>query len=82
MGEHEQLSMYGTLKNIFKVIYAPQKAFKEISQNPKYIGPILIMILFTVANMGYFYTIVSKTYVEQTLPTAKQLDRWTENSTL
>ncbi|MFZ0965206.1 MAG: YIP1 family protein [Candidatus Bathyarchaeia archaeon] len=82
MGEHEQLSMYGTLKNIFKVIYAPREAFKEIIQNPKYIGPILIMILFTVANMGYFYTIVSKTYVEQTLPTAEQLDRWTENSTL
>jgi hypothetical protein len=74
--------MYGTLKNIFKVIYAPREAFKEIIQNPKYIGPILIMILFTAANMGYFYTIVSKTYVEQTLPTAEQLDRWTENSTL
>ena len=82
MGEHEQLSTYGTLKNIFKVIYAPQKAFKEIIQNPKYIGPILIMILFAAANIGYVYTIVSKTYVEQTLPTAEQLDRWTENSTL
>jgi len=82
MGEHEQLSMYGTLKNIFKLIYAPQKAFKEIIQNPKYIGPILIMILFAAANMGYVYTIVSKTYVEQTLPTPEQLDKWTENSTL
>jgi hypothetical protein len=82
MGEHEQLSTYGTLKNIFKVIYAPQKAFKEISQNPKYIGPILIMILFAAANMGYVYTIVSKTYIEQTLPTAEQLDIWTENATL
>jgi len=82
MGEHEQLSTYGTLKNIFKVIYAPQKAFKEISQNPKYIGPILIMILFATANMGYVYTIISKTYVEQTLPTAEQLDKWTENATL
>ena len=67
---------------IFKVIYAPQKAFKEISQNPKYIGPILIMILFAATNMGYVYTIVSKTYVEQTLPTAEQLDKWTENATL
>jgi len=74
--------MYGTLKNIFKVIYAPQKAFKEIIQNPKYIGPILIMILFAAANIGYVYTIVSKTYVEQTLPTAEQLDKWTENATL
>jgi len=82
MREHEQLSVYETLKNLFKVIYAPQKAFKEISQNPKYIGPILIMILFAAANMGYVYTIVSKTYVEQTLPTAEQLDKWTENATL
>jgi len=82
MGEHEQLSAYGTLKNIFKVIYTPQKTFKEISQNPKYIGPILIMILFVAANMGYVYAIISKTYVEQTLPTAQQLDKWTENATL
>jgi hypothetical protein len=82
MGEHAQLSVYGTLKNIFKVIYAPRKAFNEIAQNPKYIGPILIMIFFTLANMGYVYTIASKTYVEQTLPTAEQLDIWTENSTL
>jgi len=82
MGEHEQLSTYGTLKNIFKVIYAPHKAFNEIVQNPKYIGPILIMILFTVANMGYIYALIAKTYAEQTLPTAEQLDTWTENATL
>ncbi len=81
MGEHAKLSVYGTLKNIFKVIYAPRKAFDEIVQNPKYIGPILIMIFFTLANMGYVYTIASKTYVEQTLPTAEQLDIWTENYT-
>jgi hypothetical protein len=76
------MSTYGTLKNILKVIYAPRKAFNEIAQNPKYIGPILIMVLFTVANMGFMYTLISKTYAEQTLPTAEQLDRWTENSTL
>ncbi len=67
---------------IFKVIYAPHKAFKEIIQNPKYLGPILAMILFAVANTGFIYTLVSKTYIEQTLPTAKQLDEWTENYTL
>jgi hypothetical protein len=79
MGEHEQLSTYGTLKNIFKVIYAPQKAFKEISQNPKYIGPILIMILFAAAYTGFAYIFLAKTYWEQTLPTVSQR---TENSTL
>jgi hypothetical protein len=82
MGAPEQLSTYGTLKNIFKVIYAPRKAFNEIIQNPKYIGPILIMLLFTVANMGFMYTLISKTYAEQTLPTAEQRDIWTENSAL
>jgi hypothetical protein len=67
---------------IFKIIYAPREAFKEIVQNPKYIGPILIMVLFTIANMGFMYTIISKTYAEQTLPTAEQKDMWTENYTL
>lgn len=71
-----------TLKHIFKVIYAPHKAFNEIVQNPKYIGPLLIMIFFILVNMGYVYTIASKTYVEQTLPTAGQRDIWTENMTL
>jgi len=67
---------------IFKVIYSPFKAFKEIIQNPKYIGPILIVILFIIANVGFVYVAISKTYAEQTLPTALQLDEWTENSTL
>jgi len=74
--------MYGTLKNILKVIYAPRKAFNEIAQNPKYIGPLLIMVLFTAANIGFMYTLISKTYAEQTLPTAEQRDIWTENYTL
>jgi len=67
---------------IFKVIYSPFKAFKEIIQNPKYIGPILAMILLIVANVGSVYAVISRTYVEQTLPTASQLDEWTENCTL
>lgn len=67
---------------ILKVIYAPHKAFKEIAQNPKYIGPILIMILFAAANVGSMYTLASKTLIEETLPTSKQLDEWTENATL
>jgi hypothetical protein len=67
---------------IFKVIYAPHKAFKEIIQNPKYMGPILIMVLFIAADIGFAYAFLSKQYIEQTLPTAQQLDIWTENSTL
>jgi hypothetical protein len=72
----------GSIKNIFKVIYAPRKAFSEIIQKPKYIGPIVIMILFTVANLGYISILISKTYAEQTLPTSEQLDIWTENKNL
>jgi len=80
--EHKPLLVDEIFKTIFKVIYAPHKAFKEIIQNPKYIGPILIMILFIIANVGFVYAAITKTYVEQTLPTASKLDEWTENSTL
>jgi len=76
--EHKPLFAYG----IFKVIYAPHKAFKEIIQNPRYHGPILIMILFAAAYAGSAYIVLSKTYNEQTLPLASQKDEWTENSTL
>jgi len=67
---------------IFKVIYSPFKAFKEIAEKPKYAGPILIMILFVLAHTGCAYTAMSKTYVEQTTPSDSDLDRWTENCTL
>ena len=70
--------------NIFKVVYAPQKAFKEIAQNPRYIGPILIMILFIAGNTAVIYTLMSKTYFEQTMPygDSEKKDEWTENATL
>ncbi|MEM0358055.1 MAG: hypothetical protein QXL77_06765 [Candidatus Bathyarchaeia archaeon] len=68
---------------IFKVIYAPHKAFKEIIQNPNYYGPILIMVLFIAANMGSAYLFAVKTYIETTepSPSLEKLDLWTENST-
>jgi len=68
--------------DILKVIYAPHKVFRSIIQNPKYFGPILIVILFIAANMGSTYAAISKTYIEKTLPDGKLLDEWTENSTL
>lgn len=71
---------------ILQVLYAPRKAFKEIAQEPKYLGPILILILFVAANTAYGYTIISKSYIEQTLPkvdaSTGQFDAWTENATL
>jgi hypothetical protein len=66
---------------IFEVIYAPRKVFKEIIQNPRYIGPILIMILFIAANTGFGYILASKSYYEQTLPSgaAPKYDKWTQS---
>jgi hypothetical protein len=68
------------------VLYAPRKAFKEIAKEPKYLGPILVLILFIAANTAYGYVILSKSYIEQTLPkvdaSTGQYDAWTENATL
>jgi hypothetical protein len=66
---------------IVKMLYAPHKAFKEIMQNPRYMGPLLIMLLFVAANAGFTYVATSKTYIEQVLPNGSNLDEWTENST-
>lgn len=66
---------------VFKVIYAPRETLREVVQNPKYFGPILIMVLFIAANMGSAYVLVTKTYVEDTLPPLIRLDEWTENAT-
>lgn len=70
------------LHEIFKVIYSPVRAFKEIAQNPKYAGPVLVMILFMAASTGFVYVALTKTFVERTLPTFLQRDEWTENMTL
>lgn len=67
---------------IFKIIYSPFKAFKEIIQNPKYSGPLLIMLLFIVASTGRQYARASKMYVQQTSPSSldpSNLDPWTED---
>jgi hypothetical protein len=66
---------------IFKVIYAPRETLREVAQNPKYIGPVLIMVLFIAANLSSAYVLVTKTYVEETLPSSVRLDEWTENAT-
>jgi len=66
---------------IFEVLYAPRKALKEVVQNPRYIGPILVMVLFIIANLGFGYALLSKTYLDQTMPDASaDLDKWTENA--
>jgi hypothetical protein len=67
---------------LLRILYAPQKAVKEIVEKPKYIGPLFVIILLLVANVGFAYAAISKTYVEQTLPDGSKFDEWTENSTL
>jgi len=68
--------------DILKVLYSPKKAFQEIVQNPKYFGPLLIIVLLVIANVGFGYALMSKTYIEQILPNGLNKDEWTENSTL
>jgi len=70
------------IPNLLKVIYAPQKAIQEIASNPTYWGPLLIVILFVAANVGFVYVSSSKTYFEQTLPNGLNHDVWDENQTL
>lgn len=67
---------------IFKVIYAPHKAFKEMIQNPNYYGPILVMVLFIAANVGSAYFFAVKTYIEATEPSPglEKRDLWTESA--
>jgi hypothetical protein len=69
------------IDDILKVIYAPHKAFKSIVANPKYLGVMLVLILFMGLSTGYVYVQYSKTYVEQTIPTFDQLGAFT-NATM
>lgn len=68
--------------DILKVLYAPHKAFKQITQEPKYWGPILIFIIFIALQSVYYYNFYSKTYYEQTAPNISTLGEWTQNATL
>jgi hypothetical protein len=67
---------------ILKVLIAPSRAFAEIKEAPKYLGPFLIMLLFIGANTGFLYVYASKIQVEQIMPTLEHLDQWTENATM
>ncbi len=69
------------IDDILKVIYAPQKAFKSILANPKYLGALIVLILFIGLQVGYEYSQFSKTYTEQTTPSIDKLATFT-NATL
>jgi len=69
-------------EEIIQVFYAPHKAFRKIVQNAKFLGPILILIVFVVVQVGASYVVSSKSYLEQTVPTSDQGDFWTQNASM
>lgn len=69
------------VSKVLKVLYSPRRTLKEVIQDPKYVGPLLIIILLLAVNIGSTYVLLSKEHYEQILPTATNLDEWTENST-
>ena len=60
------------LNDLAEVVYAPAKAFKRIVENPKYIGAILVLILFIGLAMGFEFVQFSKVYTENTVPQVGQ----------
>ena len=70
------------LADIAKVLAAPHKAFKQIVQNPKYLGAILVLVIFVAAQAAFQYSYYSKIYFEETNPDINSLGYWTQNSTL
>jgi len=66
------------LYNIIKVLYSPIKAFQEILGNPKFKGPVLIIIISLLLTLGTHYISASKHYVEQITPSNRVA--WTNMS--
>lgn len=73
-------------KDILEVLYAPHKVFKKIVQNPGYLVPIFLLIVFVIAQVAGIYVASTQSYIEtttpQTLPLAAQGDIWTEAASL
>jgi len=67
--------------NVLKILYSPLKTLTEVIQNPKYIGPLLVMILFVASSVASTYVVFSKQYYEQLSPSGTNLDVWTQSST-
>jgi hypothetical protein len=68
--------------DIVEVLYAPHKVFKKIIQNPKYLGAIMVLLLFVAAQTAFYYSYYSKNFSEQTFPVGDQFGMWTQNATL
>lgn len=70
---------------ILELLYAPHKAFKKIAEKPRFLGAMLIIVLFVVVTLGYRYVEASKFSNEVTFPSSSDYynpDQWTDNFTL
>lgn len=70
--------MIGT--DLLQVLYSPRKAFKRIIENPKYLGAIIVVVLFIGLQIGFEYIQFSQTYTEQTQPQINYLSDYTNAS--
>jgi hypothetical protein len=70
------------LGDLAKVLIAPHKVFKQIVQNPKYLGAVLVLVLFVVSQVGFQYAYYQNIHFEGTTPDVNNLGYWTTNSTL
>ena len=68
--------------DILKVLYAPKKVFKQIIQNPKYWGIIVVIILFVAMQSAFYYTYFNKEKYETASPAGTVMGQYTENATL
>lgn len=67
------------LKDLLRVLFKPHKVFKDIIKNPSYLGPMILLFLFVVSQIGSSYVVASRSFVEQTLPIGDNGDEWTAN---
>jgi len=68
------------LNDIAEVLYDPVKAFKRILENPKYLGSIIVIVLFVALMAAYWAGEFSKVNTENTSPVIGYLPAFT-NST-
>jgi hypothetical protein len=69
-------------EQILKVIYAPHKVFKEILQNPRYLGAFILLIIFVGIQVSSSYVVGSREYLERTNPAESQGDVWAQRAAL
>ncbi|MCW3998472.1 MAG: hypothetical protein NWF10_07885 [Candidatus Bathyarchaeota archaeon] len=68
------------VKDILRVLFEPHKVFKDIIKDPNYLGPMVLLIIFVLAQIAGSYMVASRSYVEQTMPIGDLGDDWTANA--